>query len=143
MPKKYDRRIDKSSGKVTGMGVCAYFASLFEANELVGPNRKMTDEMILAKVRAEFPEGKVAKTLSRLNNRQLSSMTVNGIYRYKYNHGVFTRGIPPEKVSFRYDAKGRIADYRKGKQPLLPEEIAKIKKDHEVLRKKLLKEKLA
>lgn len=125
------------------MGVCAYFASLFEANELVGPNRKMTDEMILTKLKAEFPEGKVSKTLAKLNNRSLSSMTVNGIYRYKYNRGTFTRGIPPVSVSFRYDEKGRIVDYRKGKYPLLPEEIAKIKKDHDKLRTKLIKEKLA
>lgn len=143
MPKKYDRRIDKSSGKVTGMGVCAYFASLFEANELVSASRKMTDAMILAKVKAEFPEGKVAKTLAKINNPAQSKMTVNGIYRYKYNHGVFTRNIPPKLVSFRYDAKGRIVDYRKGNYPLLPEEIAKIKKDHEALRKKLIKEKLS
>jgi len=138
MPKKY-----KSSGRVTGMGVCAYFASLFEANELVGPNRKMTDEMILNKVKAEFPEGKIAKNLAKLNNPPISYTTVNGIYRYKYNRGVFTRGIPPTLVSFRYDAKGRIVDYRKGVLPLLPEEIAKIKRDHDTMRKKKLKEKLA
>lgn len=132
--------VDKSSGITTGMGVCSYFASLFEANEL--GNRKMTDEMIAKKVRAEFPgrKGYFFTGEGRPSSSSNSRETVNA-YRQKYNAGKFTKNIPPLHFSFRYNNRGERVDARTGKYPLLPEEIDyflsmhKSQRQHALIRK--------
>jgi hypothetical protein len=54
------RTVHKSRGKETGLGICAFFATLFQANELLPLGRKMTDDMIALRVEQEFPSRKTA-----------------------------------------------------------------------------------
>lgn len=129
--------ISKSSGKTTGMGITAFFVMLLEANELAPKKRRLTDDQILAQVKAEFPNRKLW-----LRFGVGKKYSVNGYARAKYNRGLWTRGIPPEKVSFRYDSQGRAVDYHKGRVPLLNEEVDLIRRNYKQGRDRIIKEKV-
>lgn len=129
MTKPLDKpTIDKSKGTSLGMGVCAYFALLFESNEKLPPKKKMTDEVIAKKMRAEFPDRK-SSFFSGKPWKSGFQDTVNQ-WRQKYNRGNLTRDLIPTICSFRYDEQGQIVDFRSGKYPLLPEEVDLIKQEH-------------
>lgn len=119
----------------SGLGPCAFFATLFESNELCPVRRRMTDDQILAKAKAEFP--------GRFDDFGTGKKYSVNQYRHMYNGGRFTGTVPPEKPSFRYDSSGRIVDPRLGRRPLEPEEVTLFKTKHKKLRDKLVKDKLA
>lgn len=128
------KRQHKTRGLSTGVGICTYISNLFEANELLGPKqKKLTDEIIEAKLQAEYPGVEIGKG---------QKYTVNS-YRTMYNQGRFTQNVPPENLSFRYNGQRQIVDGRTGRRPLLPEEIKHLQKKHADLRKELIKRHLA
>ncbi len=129
--------INKSKGITTGMGIISYFTSLFEANEFLTTKWKMTDEAIARKIAKEFPHRKSAQDF--LHNK--SKKTVNS-YRYRYNSGKFTRGIPPTILSFRYDKLGEPVNFKTGTTLLLQEEVNLHKEKHKRFREEKLREKL-
>lgn len=118
----------------SGLGVCAFFATLFESNELCPVRRRMTDDQILAKAQAEFP--------GRFDDFGTGKKYTVNQYRHMYNGGRFTGTVPPEKPSFRYDSSGRIVDARLGRRELLPEEVTLFKTKHKKRRDALVKAKL-
>lgn len=118
----------------SGLGICAFFALLFESNELCPVKRRMTDDQLLAKVKAEFPD----RTAEFGRGKKY---TVNQ-YRNMYNEGRFTGAVPPAKPSFRYDSSGRTVDARLGRRELMPEEVALFTAKHKKRRDKLVKAKL-
>jgi hypothetical protein len=129
------KRQHHTRGTTTGIGICTFISNLFEANELLGPKqKKLTDEIIEAKILAEYP---ATQYIGRGKK-----YTVNA-YRNMYNEGRFSQGIPPEKPSFRYNGSSQIVEGRNGRRPLLPEEIAQHTKQHANLRKELIKKHLA
>ena len=119
-------------GRTLGLGVCGYFAVLFEANELAP--KKITDEQIAAKIKLEFPSAKTEIGPG-------AKYTVN-VYRQKYNRGIFTGHVPPERFSFRYNAQGQIIHPGKGNRQLLPEEVKACLKNHAAYRKQMIRQKL-
>lgn len=137
----------KAKGRTSGLGICGFFALLFEANELASKKRKLTNEQIEKEVRKEFPnrKGYFFKGARPVNNRPGGSspswgkISVN-TYRQKYNKGVFTRKVPPERYSFRYDKQGLVVDTTTGKRFLLPEEIKAINLRHQQFRKERMQE---
>lgn len=129
--------VDKSCGVNTGMGVCSYFAMLFEANEQMVKGRKLTDEQITLRVRNEFP-GRKGAFFTGEKRKTGGKETVNQ-WRQKFNKGNYSRGIPPMLRSFRYNSRGQIVDDRTGKYPLLTEEIDQMKHAHQEARTKALK----
>lgn len=124
----------KRSVGPSGLGVCAFFATLFESNELCPVRRRMTDDQILAKAKAEFP--------GRFDNFGSGKKYSVNQYRHMYNGGRFTGTVPPEQPSFRYDSSGRIVDARLGRRELLTEEVTLFKAKHKKRRDALVKAKL-
>tara|TARA_R110002020_G_scaffold115383_1_gene265297 strand:+ start:5138 stop:5632 length:495 start_codon:yes stop_codon:yes gene_type:complete len=109
----------KTCGKKTQLGIMAFWATLFEGNELLSRNKKMTNAEIERQVRLEFPH---EETL--MENLDSGRQTVN-YYRHLYNVGKLTkpRGTPPKHISFRYSNVGKVVDTRSGKRLLTQEEI--------------------
>lgn len=130
-------------GRSLNIGICSFFALLFESNESSPKKYKLTNEQIEAEVRKEYPDRKGAFFDGKRAGRRdtWGRITVN-TYRQKYNKGVFTQGIPPERFSFRYDKRGMRVDSRTGKRLLLPEEIESISLKHQELREKAVRKKL-
>lgn len=108
------RKRHKTRGVNTGLGICSFFAYLFEANTIFP--KKLTDEEIALRVSKEFPSRKSAQAF--IEKRR----TVNE-YRQRYHRGDFTGFNPPPKFSFRYDSTGNIVDGRKGRRVLTNIEI--------------------
>ena len=108
----------KTCGKKTKLGIMAFWATLFEGNELLPRNKKMTNAEIERQVRLEFPH---EETL--MENLDSGRQTVN-YYRHLYNVGKLTkpRGTPPKHISFRYNEVGKIVDTRSGKRVLNSDE---------------------
>lgn len=117
--------IHKSKGLTTGLGICAFFANLFETNELSKPARRLTDEQIAIAVEREFPTRKSAKFFRDPKHY----LTVNA-YRNYYNQGKFTQGKIPKYVSFRYAKGGIPVEGRLGFRPLMQDEIITISRQH-------------
>jgi hypothetical protein len=115
----------KSRGITTGLGICSYFATLFQANELAPKGRKMTDEQIAMKVEHEFPNRPGAFAY----RGQTKKRTINE-YRHRYNTGKFTGGILPLLFSFRYNSSGEIVDGKTGKEVLPVIQIDGFKSAH-------------
>lgn len=134
VPRKVGGKQDRTIGP-SGFGICAFFANLFESNELCPVRRRMTDDQILAKVKAEFP--------NRCEEFGPGKKYSVNQYRNMYNEGRFTGAVPPEKPSFRYDSSGRVVDARLGRRELLPEELTLFLAKHKKHRDKLVKAKLA
>jgi hypothetical protein len=107
------KRVHKSRGVNTGLGICSYFVALFQANELAPKRKKLTDDQIAILVEKEFPHRASAKVY-RGNNKK---RTINE-YRHRYHTGKFTNGVIPSIYSFRYDKDGDRVDGRTGKEKL-------------------------
>ena len=109
----------KSYGRRSGMGLREYMATLFKANEILKPNRKLTDAALIQALVNEFPG------LRGVESLRLGRITMNH-YRSLYNSGkLFTApnsdGVP-EIQSRRYvDVNGvmYVANNRTGK-PIEP-----------------------
>jgi len=123
----------KSTGKISGMGITLYFVSLFEANEILPPKQRVTDEVIAKRVAKEFSHRKSAQDF--LGNK--TKKTVNS-YRYRYNTGKFTRKLPPVEPSFRYNKHGQVVNFKTGNILLTQQEIQHIKDKHKALRISIL-----
>ena len=106
----------RTHGKKTGLGIMAFWRTLFEGNELLPVSKKMTNAEIERQVRLEFPHEKVL-----LENLDTGRQSVN-YYRHLYNKGRMTKGSPPDMISFRYNDEGKIVSTRAGKNILTAEE---------------------
>jgi hypothetical protein len=105
-------------GEVTNMGICAFWATLFLANEGLPRTKKMTDAEIKAKVLNEFPaESQPDRTRGSLEKLELGIVTVN-YYRGLYNKGRLTRETAPDNPSKRYGDSGDIVNPKTGR-PIL------------------------
>ena len=102
----------RTHGKKTGLGIMAFWKTLFEGNELLPVSKKMTNAEIERQVRLEFPHEKVL-----LENLDTGRQSVN-YYRHLFNKGRMTKGVTPESISFRYNDKGQIVSTRSGKNVL-------------------------
>lgn len=149
MGKKKNVLKEGDKGVTLGLGICSFFASIFEMNEMVAKKRKLTDEQIEEVVRKEYPNRKgyffsgsrpkkkrISYASSGTSSSNWGKVTVNS-YRSKYNKGVFTGKIPPDVPSFRYDYRGEKVDSRTGKRPLTPTQIETILALHQELRKSM------
>ena len=94
-------------GRRSGLGVGAFFATLFRANELL-KRHKMTDWTIENQVCLEFPDQPCSKAL-------LSGSKTVGEWRGLYNSGDLTGGEKPEVPSKRYDGLGNVVNPKSGK----------------------------
>jgi hypothetical protein len=113
--KKTRKRSQYTYGMRTKLGVCAFWAALFELNEALPKQKKMTDAEIKRQFLEEFPDRPSSRRLGAVG--AVGEVTVNH-YRQLYNRGRFTGGVPPTVPSCRYDAKGGRVDGRTGKRPL-------------------------
>ena len=129
--------INKSSGSTTGMGIISYFISLFEANEFVSTKHKMSDDDIAKRIAKEYPDRESAQDFM-LNK---AKKTINS-YRYRYNAGYFTNGIPPRNLSLRYDNKGYPVNAKTGTSFLSQEKVNVLRKNHKKFREVKLRSKL-
>lgn len=96
----------------SGFTLREVWVMIFEANEALPKNRKLTDEAITQKVIYEF-DGLQAK--NRKGLRTISEILRTGAetinrYRSLYNSGKFTGGKRPKPRSRRYDFKGNVID---------------------------------
>tara|TARA_R110000824_G_scaffold180908_1_gene361526 strand:+ start:811 stop:1302 length:492 start_codon:yes stop_codon:yes gene_type:complete len=117
----------RTHGKVSGLGIMAFWATLFEGNELLPKSKKMTNAEIERQVRAEFPH---EQTL--LENLDSGRQSVN-YYRHLYNKGRMSKskGAPPQHISFRYNEEGLFVDTRAGKRMLDEVEIEEYAKRYQ------------
>jgi len=90
----------RTRGVNTSLGIMAFWKLLFEGNEKLPVNQKMTNAEIERQVRIEFPH---ESTL--LENLDSGRQSVN-YYRHLYNKGRMTKGATPDLLSFRYDDSG-------------------------------------
>lgn len=98
-----------AQGRTWPYGVRAFFATLFELNEIRHP--KLTDEEIAYLVSQEFL------------SRPISLATVRA-YRKYFNAGECYRFYFPPSPSFRYNLKG--AKIGRQSSPLTPEKVSSI-----------------
>lgn len=100
-PPYYARRKNNRTGKNFNMGLRNYIAKLFEINETLPRNRKMTDSEILRQIRMEFSHLEHWKMkLSDLSPSWVTKL------RSEYNRGRLTcKGVPKIR-SFAYDLDG-------------------------------------
>lgn len=107
----------RTKGKKTQMGIMAFWRYLFEANEILDTENKMTNAEIERQVRLEFPhEDRLIRNLDS------GKQSVN-YYRHLYNKGRMDNGVCPKHISFRYDYDGRIVNTRTGIQLLTRADI--------------------
>jgi len=106
----------RTHGKKTGLGIMAFWKTLFQGNELLPISKKMTNAEIERQVRLEFPHEKVL-----LENLDTGRQSVN-YYRHLYNKGRMTKGFSPDTISFRYNDGGKIVATRAGKYILTSED---------------------
>jgi|TARA_R110000824_G_scaffold229932_3_gene417540 hypothetical protein len=117
----------RTHGKRTGLGIMAFWATLFEGNELLPKSKKMTNAEIERQVRSEFPH---EQTL--LENLDSGRQSVN-YYRHLYNKGRMSKpkGTPPQHISFRYNEEGLVIDTRTGKRMLDEVEVVEYAKRYQ------------
>ena len=96
----------RTCGLNTKLGIMAFWKLLFEGNEKLPANQKMTNAEIERQVRIEFSH---ESTL--LENLDSGRQSVN-YYRHLYNKGRMTNGEAPELLSFRYDERGNKVQTR-------------------------------
>jgi len=128
------RVINKSHGITTGIGITQYFITLFEANEFLPLKQRMTDDSIASKIAREFPDRKSAQDF--MNNK--AKKTVNS-YRYRYNSGKFTKGVPPSILSLRYNQEGTPVNLKTGTTILSSKQIDLFREEHKKFREKTLR----
>lgn len=103
----YDEVQRLTHGLLTGLSMSEFYWNLFELNEELPRNKKMTDETIANFVGQEFPESKFATAFSAKQRLYHVSR-----YRSLYNtgrlffHKEIGRGRLPTKKSYRYDIYG-------------------------------------
>tara|TARA_Y100001934_G_scaffold13174_1_gene16096 strand:+ start:213 stop:785 length:573 start_codon:yes stop_codon:yes gene_type:complete len=114
----------RTCGKKTGVGIMTFWAFIFEGNETLPPEERMTNAEIERQVRAEFPH---ESTLIR--NLDTGNQSVN-YYRHLYNKGRMNDGIPPKKLSFRYNEDGDKVNTRTGRRKLSRNEIKEYKQKY-------------
>ena len=115
IPKR--RYCARSEGIRTGLGICQFWATLFEANERLVQRKKMTDAEIKRQVAEEFPGREAVRKL-------LDGVTTVNYYRRLYNKGRLTSGRIPKLPSRRYGIDGVRVNGRSGRT-LTPEELAR------------------
>lgn len=107
----------KSQGKMSGLSIHEFIAVLFKANELLPVAKKLTDEAMIRKLVAEFPDSKGVKSIA------VGKITLNH-YRGLYNRGELfpVQGEAPEPAKvpsqrWAKDKQGRmvVVDGRTGK----------------------------
>jgi len=125
----------KSTGRTSGLGIIAYFITIFEANELLPRSKKMPDSVIARKVAREFPDRPSAQDFMSSN----PSKTVNS-YRYRYNKGSFTKGIPPRTFSFRYNEEGERVNGKTGTYLLSGKDVYEMLDKHQHYRTAVLED---
>lgn len=124
--------VHKSKGKTLGLGICGFFAAIFDSNEVVSKRKKLTDEEIMVAVENEFPDRPSAHSFRGENKTR----TINE-YRLRYNQGKFSpQGKMPERRSFRYNKDGERVDGRKGNRLLNQLEIDGFISSHKYWRDK-------
>jgi hypothetical protein len=118
-PDKPRKTWHRTHGVKTGLGIMAFWALLFDANEIRLKSEKMTNAEIERLVREEFPH---EETL--LSNLDSGRQSVN-YYRHLFNKGRMSqpKGSLPTNLSFRYDIGGNLVDTRSGKRVLKADEI--------------------
>lgn len=116
----------RTHGKRTGLGIMAFWATIFEANEILPKMKKMTNAELERQVRKEFPH-----EATLLENLDSGRQSVN-YYRHLFNKGRMSKpkGSIPEKISFRYNIDGVIVDTRSGRRILTEEEMANLIKKY-------------
>ena len=97
----------KGRGVSSGLGIKEFFGVLFEANELLPCNRKMTDTTIAKRVIDEFPKRAIVGKL-------LQGLTTVNTYRNKYNKKNKLNNTGA-LYSHRWTIDGEIAQPRTGK----------------------------
>jgi hypothetical protein len=117
-PDKPRKKWHRTHGVKTGLGIMAFWALLFDANEIRLKSEKMTNAEIERLVREEFPH---EETL--LNNLDSGRQSVN-YYRHLFNKGRMNRGKTPTMISLRYDIDGNVVDTRSGSHIASQKEIA-------------------
>ena len=121
----------QSKGKRTGLGVCGFFIYLFELNELLPKDRKMTDAEIVRQCRIEFPNRDGIQRLTVSGNMPVEGSNAKGPsvghWRCRYNGGYipldWISGIfdsatgkwHPRLKSYRYNENGDPIDGRTGR----------------------------
>ena len=113
-PQRRNIYTPRSKGKRYGMGICQFWAYLFQLNESLPRKRKMTDEEVKRQILLEFSHRKAVKKLGKVGEK--GQVTINH-YRQMYNTGRFTSGIKPTSHSRRYGEDGHCVDPRTGKPP--------------------------
>ena len=98
----------RARGKRLNMGVCQFWAYIFELNESLPKAKRMTDAEIKRQFCEEFPDRTAAQRLLA------GEVTINH-HRQLYNLGRYTRGHKPAKPSNRYTVDGVLANPRTGK----------------------------
>jgi hypothetical protein len=92
---RYTPRVKSRDPRLKGVGVCAFWAQLFELNEQLPKGKKMTDAEIFRQVKLHYPKSPGVIAIEK------RAKTVH-YYRYLYNKGVLTGSIPPKVTSVRY-----------------------------------------
>lgn len=99
--RRYGARSKSTNPKLFRVGVCQFWCQLFELNEHLPPDQKMSDTEIGRQIITNYPGTKSAQQLEN-NTRTV------GHYRALYNRGTITPGkIPPITPSYRYDHLGK------------------------------------
>lgn len=116
------RRLPRAVGKYAKLGLFQFLVEIFENNEQVSRENKLTNEAIKTLILDEYPD---RKTLQ--DGFKTGKYTVN-YYRDLYNRGRLfpgpRRGTPPTRVSYRYNELGLVVDIRSGTRVLTPTERA-------------------
>ena len=88
-----------NKGRTSGTNVRGTWIQMFEKNEKLPKNKKMTDEQIQKFMKAEFP-----------GRDSFEFTDVAGVrsVRRGYNRGVFNDGKAPKVQSHQYDNKGEV-----------------------------------
>ena len=115
----------RTHGKISGMGIMAFWATLFEGNETLSKSKKMTNAEIERQIRLEFPH---EETL--MENLDSGRQSVN-YYRHLYNRGRMNKDVPPTQISYRYNEEGFIVDTRTGKRMLDEVEVVEYAKRYQ------------
>ena len=98
----------KYRGKLSKLGWLEAWAKIFENNELLSPDQRLTDDQIKELVLKDFPhKPKIKKSLEKYNVQY---------WRLLYNKGWMHKMCPPPKISFRYNAQGTAIRIGSGRE---------------------------
>jgi hypothetical protein len=115
----------KTQGKRTKLGITRFLFQVFQHNELLPRQDKLTNEQIAAMLLEEFPDqDKLHRGLERGGKFGVND------YRRRYNSGTLVRDVFPDRCSFRYNVSGLPVDARTGRRVLSVTEQVKIAADY-------------